>query len=86
MEIGEYKEAAALYQELIKKQKKQYGLVDEFVAELMILLSECYLKRNSKGDRKRAEKELNIALEILLVVQGVDSDLTIKCRDLIESL
>ena len=86
MEIGEYKEAAALYQELIKKQKKQYGLVDEFVAELMILLSECYLKRNSKGDRKRAEKELNIALEILLIVQGVDSDLTIKCRDLIESL
>lgn len=86
MEIGEYKEAAALYQDLIKKQKKQYGLVDEFVAELMVLLSECYLKRNSKGDRKRAEKELNIALEILLVVQGVESALTIKVRDLIESL
>ena len=86
MYSGEHYEAASIYQSLIKRQKKEYGLVDSFVAELMLDLSECYIRRNAKGDVKRAEKELLLALEILLTVEGASGELTIRARDMLDSL
>ena len=86
MYSGEHYEAASIYQSLIKRQKKEYGLVDPFVAELMLDLSECYIRRNAKGDVKRAEKELLLALEILLTVEGASGELTIRARDMLDSL
>jgi hypothetical protein len=86
MENGEYHEAASIFQSIIKKQKALYGTEDEIVARLMVALAKCYLKRNARGDRKRAEKLLVEALESALVVQGPDGEISLKARDMLESI
>ena len=58
----------------------------EIVARLMVALAKCYLKRNARGDRKRAEKLLVEALESALVVQGPDGEISLKARDMLESI
>lgn len=85
MDKGEFTEAAHIFQRLIRKETRLYGL-DEGTGSLKIGLAECYIQRNSKGDRKRAENELLSALEMLLSVQGPDGELTLKARDLLDSI
>lgn len=86
MENGEYYEAASIFQSIIKKEKALYGTEDEIVARLMVALAKCYLKRDARGDRKRAEKLLVEALESALVVQGPDGEISLKARDMLESI
>lgn len=86
MANGEYKEAATLFQGIIKKQRALYGYDDEIVIRLMVALSECYMNRGAKGDIKRAEKELLLALEHALFIQGPEGELSIKAKKLLDSI
>ena len=85
MDIGDYNEAAHIFQRLIKNETRLYGM-DEGIGSLKIGLAECYLQRKSRGDRKRAENELLSALEMLLAAQGPEGELTLKARDILDSI